>query len=167
MPTLRRILLRIAQGLLALFLVIQLIRKPMDNDKEAEGPKSFAATMNPPVKVLRYLRDSCYDCHSNHTRYPWYAYVQPFGWIVAGHIRDGKRSLNLSEFSTLSKNAQNKRLEYMLDAANEGDMPFWTYRMLHPNSPPSPTQMAAITGWMKETLAAQNTAKSEANSSVK
>jgi hypothetical protein len=159
----QRILPRIAAGVLVLFLGLQLIRMPMENHGEAEGPQSFAAVLHPPVKVLRFLRDSCYDCHSNHSRYPWYAHVQPFGWLVAKHVREGRRSLNLSEFGTLGHNAQAQRLEYILDATNEGDMPYWTYRILHPDSTPSPQQMAAITGWMKETIATfetKNAAKS-------
>lgn len=153
MALFKRILRRVPAAFLILFLLLQFIRKPMDNHGEAEGPKSFAEQFNPPVKVLRFMRDSCYDCHSNCTRYPWYAHVQPFGWIVAKDIREGKRSLNLSEFGTLGKKAQAQRLEYILDATNEGDMPYWTYRMLHPDARPSAQQMAAVTTWMKEAVA--------------
>lgn len=156
-PARARILRRIVLGGIALLLGAQFIRSPLDNRGEAEGPRSLAARLNPPEPVLHYLREACYDCHSDHTRYPWYAQVQPVGWVVARHVRKGKRSLNLSTFGTLGKTAQVARLEWMLDDINEGEMPDWSYRLLHPQAQPSAPQLAAITGWMQNAIATIDT----------
>ena len=37
-----------------------------------------------PLEVDGLLQRACYDCHSNETRWPWYAYVAPASWLVAG-----------------------------------------------------------------------------------
>ena len=156
-PAKARILRRVVLGGIALLLGAQFIRSPLDNRGEAEGQQSFAAKLNPPEPVLQYLRESCYDCHSDHTRYPWYAQVQPVGWMVARDIRKGTRALNLSTFGTLGKTAQVARLEWMLDDFNEGEMPDWSYRLLHPQAQLSAPQLAAITGWIQNTIAAIDT----------
>jgi len=144
-------------GGIVLVLGAQFVRSPMDNRGVAEGPHSLAAKHHPPAPVLEYLREACYDCHSDHSRYPWYAYVQPVGWMVARHIQQGKRALNLSTFGTLGTTAQIARLEWMLDDTNEGEMPEWPYRLMHPNSTATPTQVAEITDWLKKTVAAIDT----------
>ena len=157
MTTRTRLLRRVSLGCLALLLGAQFIRSPMDNRGVAEGPQSLAAKLTPPAPVLQYLREACYDCHSDHSRYPWYAYVQPVGWVVARHIQQGKRAINLSTFGTLGTTSQISRLEWMLDDINEGEMPDWSYRLMHPNSKLTPTQLAEITDWMQKTVAAIDT----------
>src|SRR5438874_1058331 len=51
-----------------------------------------------PAEVTAVLRRSCYDCHSNETRWPWYAYVAPVSWLVADDVKDGRAKLNFSSW---------------------------------------------------------------------
>ncbi|PZP48621.1 MAG: cytochrome C, partial [Pseudopedobacter saltans] len=51
-----------------------------------------------PKNVKTILVQSCYDCHSDNTRYPWYSYIQPGGRYMAQHIQKGKEELNFSTF---------------------------------------------------------------------
>lgn len=148
------ILRRLGLGLAALLLGAQLIRPALDNRGEAEGPRSFTTTLKPPAAVRGYLENSCYDCHSNSTNYPWYAQVQPLGWIIARHVHEGKRTLNFTTFGTLSKHTQLARLEYMMDSINERDMPYWPYRLFRPHAKWSEVQITAVTSWIRSTIAA-------------
>ena len=47
-----------------------------------------------PEQVAGILKTSCYDCHSNHTYYPWYARIQPVAIWLNDHIEEGKGELN-------------------------------------------------------------------------
>jgi hypothetical protein len=51
----------------------------------------------------KFLKTSCYDCHSNNTAYPWYNNIQPVKWWLADHVNSGKRHLNFDEFNTILK----------------------------------------------------------------
>jgi hypothetical protein len=54
-----------------------------------------------PENIQAMLRTSCLDCHSDQTRYLWYHYVMPVGWMVNNHITEGKADLNLSEWGNM------------------------------------------------------------------
>jgi hypothetical protein len=81
---------------------------------------------------------ACFDCHSNQTRYPWYSQVEPARWLLWDHIRGARRHLNFSNpDSDLDVND-------LVDAIRSGDMPLWSYRLLHP--------AARLTGPEKDSL---------------
>jgi hypothetical protein len=62
-----------------IFLIIQFIR-PTYNNGELKGEKDIYHVATVPEEVETIFIKACYDCHSNHTRYPWYAQIQPVGW---------------------------------------------------------------------------------------
>jgi len=74
-------------------------------------------------------RKACYDCHSNETVWPWYAWVAPASWRVAGHVADGKRHLN---FSTWDQ--PNEDLDEIKKQLDSREMPLWDYRLFHPEA---------------------------------
>src|SRR5579859_128630 len=99
---------KILLGLVVVFVAIQFVR-PAKNLSPAAGPNDVTAKVTVPADVQRVLAKACYDCHSDNTRYPWYAEVQPVGWWLASHIKNGKRHLNFSEFGAYdAKHAQRK-----------------------------------------------------------
>jgi hypothetical protein len=56
--------------------------------------------------------NSCFDCHSNSTNYPWYSYVQPVRMFLDSHINEGKENLNLVNLVMYSKrNNEVKQIE--------------------------------------------------------
>jgi hypothetical protein len=55
-----------------------------------------------PDSVQDVLKNACYGFHSNDINYPWYSYIQPIGWLMAKHIKQGKEDLNFSEFGNYS-----------------------------------------------------------------
>lgn len=128
----RRWLRRTAGGALLLLLAAQLVQPNLNTSGQTEGPNSFAATLHPPDQLRSFLAESCYDCHSDQTRYPWYARVQPAGWLIARHVREGRRAMNFSTFGELSAKARLKRLGYVADAVAEPYMPPMMYQLTHP-----------------------------------
>lgn len=90
---------------------------------------------------------ACNDCHTNNTRYPWYANVQPFGWWLQNHINGGKQHLNFSEFTSYDKKKQYKKLDETVDQVKEGEMPLYTYLWIHHDAKLTQAQKDMIVNW--------------------
>ncbi len=110
-----RILKQFLILLLIAFAAIQFIR-PERNDGTPDGPNDISHYVKIPDTVQKILITSCYDCHSNHTDYPWYVNINPVGLWLKNHIDDGKRSIN---FSDLSGFTQKKRIHRMGDVSEQ------------------------------------------------
>ena len=111
---------------------------------------------NPPVireplwdsPETRQLADAaCYDCHSNNTTYPWYSNIQPMGWLLANHIKEGKAELNFNEFGSYSERRQQSKLKSIAGQVKENEMPLASYTMLHKNARLTKHQKALIIDW--------------------
>ena len=100
-----------------------------------------------PDSVQKILTVSCYDCHSNNTNYPWYFNIQPVGWILASHIKDGKNNLNFSEFGSYSKRKQANKLRAISSSVKDGSMPISSYTLLHSDAKLSNNQKEIINRW--------------------
>src|SRR5262245_51840129 len=84
-----------------------------------------------PPEVAAILHRSCYDCHSNETRWPWYAYVAPVSWLVTHDVEKGRSNLNFSEWSSMSPKRRSRAPEKMIDNIEKGDMPLPIYLRMH------------------------------------
>jgi hypothetical protein len=49
-----------------------------------------------PDLVKKALKRSCYDCHSNQTHWPAFAYIAPASWLASGIVTSGRTALNFS-----------------------------------------------------------------------
>jgi len=94
----------------------------------------FIIIYKPSERVSDILKTSCYNCHSNHTDYPWYSYVQPVGLYLEGHISEGKENLNLSEFGNYSGRRQKSKLTAMIYQIKDNKMPLPAYTFIHRNA---------------------------------
>jgi hypothetical protein len=100
-----------------------------------------------PENVLAALKTSCYDCHSNNTRYPWYSFIQPGAWWMAWHIKHGKADLNFSEFGNYTKRKQQNKLRFIVKSIEDETMPFPSYTFIHTNSKLSKENAAMVVDW--------------------
>jgi hypothetical protein len=97
---------------------------------------------NPPVRgeieappaVMEIIRQSCYDCHSNETAWPWYSRVAPVSWVLAHHVEEGRSELNFSTWTELAENDRSKLTEKIWDETSDGEMPLREYLVLHPDA---------------------------------
>jgi hypothetical protein len=102
-----------------------------------------------PERLESVLKRSCYDCHSNTTRYPWYAEIQPFSWWLAGHINEGKEELNFNEFGNYSPRKQQSKLKAIVNSVKDGTMPLGSYKLIHRNAKLSTTEKMLMISWMR------------------
>lgn len=121
---------KIVVGLFMILIGIQFIRPDPNNDDRVMAT-DFIKTYEVPTQIGSVLRKSCYDCHSNNTEYPWYSYIQPMGWLLNKHIREGKKKLNFSEFGTYSQRKRISKLKSMKNQIEQNKMPLPSYSMVH------------------------------------
>ncbi|MBX7124984.1 MAG: heme-binding domain-containing protein [Cyclobacteriaceae bacterium] len=149
---------KIGYALVAVLVLIQFIRP----DRNLSDDRTLDFSQKYPVseEVKAVMAVACNDCHTNLTRYPWYANVQPFGWILTKHVNDGKRHLNLSTFLRLPVAVQNHKLEEIIEQVKEKEMPLpsYTWLGLHADANLTDEQRVLITTWAQaqmDTLRAQ------------
>ncbi|MCK5782096.1 MAG: heme-binding domain-containing protein [Flavobacteriales bacterium] len=134
---------------LALFLVIQL-KVPEKNQGDLDVVTSFVNNVDTPNNVKAMLTNACYDCHSNNTKYPWYADVAPISWYVAGHVEDGKKRLNFTEWQNYSKDEKQKKLEKISNLIKRRWMPMHEYLGQHPEALMSNDEIAIYSEWFSK-----------------
>jgi len=103
-----------------------------------------------PADVKAIFRNSCFDCHSNETVWPWYSYVAPASWLLVSDVNEGRENLNFSNWGNLDRSKQTKLREEIWEEIREERMPLWQYRILHPGSKLSQEQKNLIRNWSGE-----------------
>lgn len=131
--------------ILAILVVIQFFR-PKKNQSDNRS-QNIAGLYPVPVDVNRILTNSCADCHSNKTVYPWYAEIEPVGWWLNNHIVSGKRHFNLDSFTGLRVAFQKKKMEDCLEQLKDDDMPLGSYTLIHRYARLSEADKAKLTDW--------------------
>ena len=117
----------------AIVLVIQVI--PVERNVSTVPPgQSFERTQKVAANVAAILKVSCYDCHSNNSRYPWYSELQPGAWFMAQHIKKGRDELNFDEFNNYSKRRKKAKIKSIISQIEKDEMPLKSYRMMHGNA---------------------------------
>ena len=129
------------------FVAVQFV--PVEENKsETFSKDDFITTTNPPENIVFLLKNSCYDCHSNHSKYPWYDKIAPVSWWVAHHIDEAKEELNFSEWASYSPKRKQKKLEEIVEETEEGEMPLNSYLWMHGDAKLSADQVVQLKDWI-------------------
>ena len=137
---------KIAIALLVILIAMQFVR-PARNLGAADSATDITHYTRVPDTVIQMLKTSCYDCHSNHTEYPWYANINPVGLWLRDHINDGKRAINFSDLSLLSKQKLKHRLGDIAEQVTSGEMPLGSYTFIHRYAKLDSGQIRLIKDW--------------------
>ncbi|MCX6956168.1 MAG: heme-binding domain-containing protein [Verrucomicrobia bacterium] len=140
---------KILLGLGLVLLVIQFVRPAKNLSSTPPGKEDFIVALAPPPEIKQMLQVGCYDCHSDNTRYPWYAEIQPSGWWLKQHIDDGKREFNFSTFGEYSAKKQGKKVEAIIDVVTDRSMPLKSYTWIHRDAIFTDAQIKALTTWLE------------------
>lgn len=137
---------RILLGLLVVFVLIQLYRPSRENPP-VDQAKTIEQSMAIPQNVETVLARSCNDCHSSKTVWPWYSGIAPVSWLLADHIKDGRKELNFSEWGDFSARRKRRKFEEICEQVNKGEMPVSSYLWLHPDAKLSPAERTLLCDW--------------------
>jgi len=138
--------------LLVIFVIIQFIR-PEKNTGSPDLSKDISTALPVPENVTVILRESCYDCHSVETRYPWYFEIQPVGWWLDDHIKDAKKHLNFSDFAGTSLRRQYHKLEEITEQIDLDEMPLPSYLITHRHASLTLEQKDLLNAWVTDSRA--------------
>ena len=133
---------KLLYGVLIVFILIQFIPLPRTNPPVTEE-------IHIPGNLKPIIQRACYDCHSNETHWPWYAYVAPISFIIVKHVQDGRDEVN---FSTWDQYDLEKRLDILEDIeeeVRENKMPLKQYLWLHSEARLTPQEKEDIIRWAK------------------
>jgi len=100
-----------------------------------------------PAPVRSALRGACFDCHSNETRWPWYAQVAPVSWWIVSDVDEGRAELNFSEWGALPAEKRERRAGQVLDEIESDAMPPKSYRRLHGDAAVSAAELLLLRRW--------------------
>ncbi|RYY98799.1 MAG: cytochrome C [Chitinophagaceae bacterium] len=139
---------RILLGLLVLLLLLQLFRPEKNRSQEPQS-RNISTAYPPTPQVQSILERACYDCHSNNTRYPWYAEVQPVAWWLQHHVNEGKEELNFDEFLGYPPRKQIRKMKESAELVEKGAMPLSSYTWIHKDAKLSREQAEAFAIWAR------------------
>jgi hypothetical protein len=137
--------------LLAALIIIQFFH-PKKNKAEGMQPNYIGQVFAIPGDVKTILAKACNDCHSNNTTYPWYANFQPVHWWLNNHIKEGKRGLNLDEYTNRSLRFQYHKMEDLVEQIKEGDMPLDSYTWIHKDAKLSEEEKTKLINWANSVM---------------
>lgn len=137
--------------LLAVFIITQFFR-PAENKSTNITANNVSAKFALPQNVQNILQASCYDCHSNNTKYPWYFKVQPVAWLLDNDVRTGKENLNFSEFGSYPVSEQYQKFKAIIKDVETDDMPLKYYLIIHRHAKINQQQKSSIINWAKGSI---------------
>lgn len=135
-------------GLIVIIILLQF--QLLQSDKtnpEIIPTEEINVSANLPKNISTILRKSCYDCHSNETKWPWYSYVAPISILVTDDVNDARKELNFSKWGSYSLKRKIKKLSEINKEVSEGEMPLWFYLPLHPEAKLTVEEQNALVGW--------------------
>ena len=126
------------------FIALQFI--PMNVPEQIESDPKEALQL--PKEVEAIFQRSCYVCHSNDMRYPWYDKIAPASWFAKEHVKNGRRAVNFSIWHGYDKTKQLKILEKFPKAITIR-MPLPAYLWLHDEATLSNDDRKVLRKWAR------------------
>ena len=120
---------------------------PEKNQGDVLSFESFFKDTNPSEEVTYILEETCFDCHSDVTRYPWYDNITPVNYWLASHVIDGKEEFNISAWDLYSTKKKDHKFEELIELVENKEMPLKSYTFTHSEANLSDAQIAAVVDW--------------------
>jgi hypothetical protein len=112
----------------AALLIIAMQLVPYGKDHSNPPVSGEPAWDSPETRKLFY--QTCGDCHSHNTRWPWYSHVAPISWLVQHDVEEAREHFNVSMWGFQKRNEGDEASEEL----EKGEMPPWFYLIPHPEA---------------------------------
>jgi uncharacterized membrane protein len=123
-------------------ILLQFIRVDVPPPPEASENDEVKA----PKEVKTILKKACYDCHSNHTKWPWYSYISPVSIEINSNVKNGRAWLNFSIWNKYSEEKREKLLKG-IEKAIVWQMPPAGYMWIHKEARLTKEEREIIKNW--------------------
>lgn len=164
------IILKVGGTLLLLGIIVLIGIQFVPVDKSNPPVISQPQWDSPQTRAL--AERACFDCHSNETKWPWYANIAPVSWVVAHDVEEGRAALNFSEWGILKSQGGGESSEgrdeegeresgegvepdEIVEEVEEGKMPLPKYLLLHPEARLTPAETQALIAGLKATFGSE------------
>ena len=111
-------------GFAVLLVLIQFV--PVDRSNPIA-----TGVVDAPEDIMLTLQRSCWDCHSNETEWPWYAWVAPLSWRLSQHVSRGRDHLNFTEWDGYDLADLDEAYEEIGKEIEREGMPLGDYLLVH------------------------------------
>jgi len=145
---LKIVLIILVVGLVA----IQFFNRPDMSTTTEITPGHITKVMTVPANVESILKRSCYDCHSDHTVWPWYSSIAPASWLVGDDVVTGRKKMNFSQWGKMPTAKQEARLNEICEEIKSDEMPLPPYLILHGDAKLSQADKDILCGWVEVEL---------------
>ena len=140
-----KILLNILGWGLGFLLLLQFIQIDIPTPPKATAQDEIKASK----EVMAILKKSCYDCHSNNTKYPWYGNIAPISWQVHSNIKNGRGWMNFSIWNKYDEKKKQKFYKGIVKSL-KFKMPPAEYLLIHKDARLKPQERKLLQDWAKK-----------------
>jgi len=97
------------------------------------------------------LERSCFDCHTNRPKEPWYYGLPGIRQMIADHVEEGREHLDMSNgFPFSGRGTQLDLLHEIYEEVDEGKMPLSSYLWLHSDARIEGATADSLFDWVQE-----------------
>ncbi len=114
--------------------------------EKTNPPVDEKLTLKAPKEVMDIFKRSCFDCHSNRTKWPWYSSVFPMSWSVRDHVKNGRMALNFDLWNSYTQEKQ-KKLRQSIARKTGSTMPLADYLWIHIDAKLTKDEIKIIRDW--------------------
>jgi len=126
---------------LAILLFLQFIPATIENP---QTDKNLEIKVKP--ELMSIFKRSCYDCHSNEVKIPWYQNIAPASFYIKKHVDLGRKWLNFSTWENYTEEEKDKKLKGIFRTVYAA-MPLASYVSLHKEAKLSKEEIRMIREW--------------------
>lgn len=104
-------------------------------------------------KIKPIFKRSCFDCHSDQTRYPWYHTLPIIGKVIDEDINEAREHLDISkDFPFIGHGSAKSDLKEIKKSVMNGEMPPFKYKLLHWRASLSQQEKEAVAKWVSDSI---------------
>jgi hypothetical protein len=123
------------------------------------GPDPKEPAIDPklkmPAHISAFVNRACADCHTSHTRWPWYGHIPPVSWLLQRDVDKARKSVDFSLWSERNGRTPGKAMATLTAACADvqsGRMPHRNYLFMHPDAKPKPEEVTQFCDWTKQEI---------------
>ena len=125
-----------------------------DSVQHASNHDSLFAEINRGYLTLEPIfQRSCFDCHSDKTKYPWYYKLPVIKGMIDDDVREARERLDVSNgFPFEGRGGPADQLKDIKEEVMEGAMPLRMYRLMHWSAGLSQSEKDSIGAWVDRSM---------------
>ena len=120
--------MKVSLIILGLFVVVGVLIQFVPYGRNHTNPPVVVEPQWDSQKTRELFMQTCGDCHSNETVWPWYSNIAPASWLIQRDVDEGRDEFNISEWNRRQEG------EDAFEVYKEGEMPLKPYLLLHPEA---------------------------------